>query len=306
MGEPIAGHSVGSFLRVVMLMLGIFFYFLLVACIPRSDDIDNTPSNHWTHRYRNGLYLSASGSGVIEGCALLLMILVLFGVNRSQALKYTGIILMILYSCGILLDAIGLGIIADETWNWYHSDGDTAYQSKMVGLLIGEVCISIAGLLVLLPDFGVLQGKVGHILRAVVLMLGIFFYFLLVACIPRSKRIDHYKHHDDYRTGLYLSTAGSGIIEGCAVLLLFIVILLEFSNTTCMRYVGLALVVIYFIGALLNMIGVGMMTHESWDWNHYPLSDSSYRSEMVGTLMGEALIATAGVFVLLPDFGYLY
>eukprot|EP01059_Diplonema_ambulator_P001366 TRINITY_DN11140_c0_g1_i2.p1 TRINITY_DN11140_c0_g1~~TRINITY_DN11140_c0_g1_i2.p1 ORF type:complete len:324 (+),score=115.03 TRINITY_DN11140_c0_g1_i2:36-974(+) len=298
----VGGHTLGNVLRVTVLMLGIFFYFLLVACIPRSKEIQDL-NDRAPDRYRKGLYLTAVGSGIIEGCAVLLLVLA-FLVHKSKIMKMTGIALMVLYTFGALLNMIGLGIIADETWNWDH-ENDTSYRSNMVGLLMGEASIAVAGLLVLLPDYGVLQGKVGHILRAVVLMLGIFFYFLLVACIPRSKNLDDYKPEDDFRKGLYLSAVGSGIIEGCAVLLLFIVLLLGCRAMSWLKFTGLALIVLYFLGALLNMIGVGMMTHESWDWKH-PQGDASYRSQMVGTLMGEACIATAGVLVLLPDFGYLY
>eukprot|EP01064_Diplonema_japonicum_P023018 TRINITY_DN3341_c0_g2_i2.p1 TRINITY_DN3341_c0_g2~~TRINITY_DN3341_c0_g2_i2.p1 ORF type:complete len:173 (+),score=49.03 TRINITY_DN3341_c0_g2_i2:57-575(+) len=150
----------------------------------------------------------------------------------------------------------------------------------------------------------------GHRVRSCVLLLGIFLYFLLAVCIPRAKTIDDVKDNDNVddkiKKSLYLMAAGAGTVEGCAFFLgLLAAWGVGYNFTT--KMVGTFFLASYVAGGVIDVVGLGMYTHNAWNWEKWQLpqdmSLSAFRSQLVGQLMGEACFIASGLLVLLPDFG---
>ncbi|KAJ9450938.1 hypothetical protein DIPPA_32911 [Diplonema papillatum] len=142
-------------LTSLVMMIGIWFYFLLAVCIPygkfhsKAEDPDSS------------IIMTAVGSGVVQGAAFFLGGLVMWGARRTFPVRVIGLVLLLLYCVGAVLLAIGRGRKAKLTFQYlddhdYEGDDVTMDRTYVVGLLIGELGFVATGLLMLLPDFGIL------------------------------------------------------------------------------------------------------------------------------------------------------
>ena len=136
----------------------------------------------------------------------------------------------------------------------------------------------------------------GHAVRSFVLLIGIWFYFLFVACIPESKRKDEQ----------LLVTIGSGVIQGCAFIFVFFTMYgLRRSSST--RIAAICLATMYCLGGVLLAAGRGKEAKYAWNGTKdYAFSDKTYlRVFFVGRLIGEVAYSSAGLLIILPDLGFM-
>ena len=142
------GHKIRSF----VILIGIWFYFLFYVCIPEA-------------RRDAGEYVMVSaGSGIVQGAGFIFIFFTMFGLRRTNILRIVALILLAIYVVGGLILAIGRG--RQATWAWdgtaNHEFGDKTYtRMYYIGRLMGEVAYVTAGLMIILPDLGILNDYEG-------------------------------------------------------------------------------------------------------------------------------------------------
>eukprot|EP00754_Rhynchopus_humris_P015037 Rhum_TRINITY_DN14424_c18_g1::Rhum_TRINITY_DN14424_c18_g1_i1::g.89178::m.89178 len=140
-------RPLGHKIRSCVLLIGIWFYFLFFVCIPEAK-----------RKYGENLLVSI-GSGMAQACALILLFFAMWGLRRTGMTRIVAMVLTALYCLGAVLLAAGRGKQTTDAWD-STSGGefdDKAYlRLYFIGRLIGEVAYLSAGLLIILPDLGLL------------------------------------------------------------------------------------------------------------------------------------------------------
>eukprot|EP00754_Rhynchopus_humris_P033690 Rhum_TRINITY_DN15478_c1_g1::Rhum_TRINITY_DN15478_c1_g1_i2::g.160478::m.160478 len=136
----------------------------------------------------------------------------------------------------------------------------------------------------------------GHAVRSFVLLIGIWFYFLFVACIPESK-----SEHEQI-----LVSIGSGMVQGCAFIFVFFT-MYGLRRTANTRMAAICLVAMYCLGGVLLAAGRGKEAKYAWNGTkNYAFSDKTYlRVFFIGRLIGEVAYSSAGLLIILPDLGFM-
>ena len=144
------GHKIRSF----ALLFGLWFYYLLPVLIAEAFRPEN---------FGDEPMICVAGALVSFSCAGLIF-LTIRGMRRSSTWRTVSIAVLVVYCLGALLMIIFRG--KQITWLLDHVDymggeDDSAYRSYLkcayVGRLVAETIFLICGILIVLPDLGILN-----------------------------------------------------------------------------------------------------------------------------------------------------
>eukprot|EP01059_Diplonema_ambulator_P003872 TRINITY_DN1356_c5_g1_i1.p1 TRINITY_DN1356_c5_g1~~TRINITY_DN1356_c5_g1_i1.p1 ORF type:complete len:168 (+),score=39.24 TRINITY_DN1356_c5_g1_i1:56-559(+) len=146
-------RPLGHALRSAVMLMGIWFYYLLCQCVPKGKVVGDLADG----KVKKAYYMMAIGSGLLQGMAFIFFFFVLWGIRRTSVTRMIGLVLLGIYVLGGLLFIIGEGMYTDYAWDWARDGDKSAWRSELVGHLMGDACFITAGLLIILPDLGILN-----------------------------------------------------------------------------------------------------------------------------------------------------
>ena len=146
----------GHVLKHSVYFLGLWLYMLLAVCIPYGKNAEYVSDQLHTSAY----YMISSGSGVLQGCSLFFVIHGCIGPHRGKILGY---MFIAMYLLGGILLIIGRGIATSFFWSCKsdhkckYDGSEAAFRTMSIGFLCGEVSFTVMGMLLALPDYGLMH-----------------------------------------------------------------------------------------------------------------------------------------------------
>eukprot|EP01060_Flectonema_neradi_P032279 TRINITY_DN50_c1_g2_i1.p1 TRINITY_DN50_c1_g2~~TRINITY_DN50_c1_g2_i1.p1 ORF type:complete len:401 (+),score=81.68 TRINITY_DN50_c1_g2_i1:66-1268(+) len=143
------------------------------------------------------------------------------------------------------------------------------------------------------------SSSVGHIVRQVFFAIFLILFAVMSFVNPVEDQLHFYLK--DLRVGYRLTFAGGIMVTVMASLLVLFGFVARCSKSTLVRFIGLALVGVFFVGNIVWVAGLGKLIDYTFNAPFSSLS-SREKSMMVGSLLGIFFFNTSFLILCLKDY----